>query len=86
MIPRTAGKKIQENGQRIHGKREEKKMRISKEQIAMLQEAIPGLDIFNGENPTGGTWRQHPRYTIVKRMFRTGVWEPFPESVPDDQT
>ena len=59
---------------------------LSKEQIAMLQEAIPGLDIFNGENPTGGTWRQHPRYTIVKRMFRTGVWEPFPESVPDDQT
>lgn len=53
---------------------------LSKEQIAMLQEAIPGLDIFNGENPTGGTWRQHPRYAIIKRMFRTGVYEPFPES------
>lgn len=56
---------------------------LSKEQIAMLQEALPGIDIFNGENPTGGTWRQHPRYMVIKRMFRTGVYEPFEESAKD---
>ncbi len=53
---------------------------LSEEQIAMIQEAIPGIDIFNGENPTGGTWRQHPRYAVIKRMFRTGVYEPFEDS------
>ncbi len=35
------------------------------------------FDWYNG--PTAGTWRRHPRYRIINRMFTTGVYIPFEE-------
>ena len=49
-----------------------------------ILEALPGLEFFLSENPTGGTWRQHERYGQIKHMYRTGVYEPFADSFPDD--
>ena len=44
-----------------------------------MEKLHPGceFDWYNG--PTGGTWRLHPRYLIINRMFTTGVYIPFEE-------
>ncbi|MGN0996500.1 MAG: leucine-rich repeat domain-containing protein [Candidatus Ventricola sp.] len=47
------------------------------EQVARLYEALPGCEIDWDSNPTGGTWRTHPRYEVIYRIFHTQVYEPF---------
>ena len=50
---------------------------VPPEQIAQLYEALPDCEIDWDSNPTGGTWRTHPRYDVIYRMFHTQVYEPF---------
>lgn len=57
---------------------------LSKENLEKIREAIPGIDIYNYENPTGGTWRQHPHHFVIQRMFRRQEYIPFEDSFPDD--
>ena len=48
-----------------------------------IREAIPGIDIFIGENPTGGSWRSHPHHFVVRDIFADRVYRPFEDSFPD---
>ena len=57
---------------------------LAKEKVALLQETIPGLENYNYENPTGGTWRSHPHHTIIRNMFRRQTYIPFEDSFPDN--
>ena len=45
-----------------------------------LRVALPDTEIDAVHNPTGGTWREHPHFEVIHRMFRTGVYEPFEDS------
>jgi len=52
----------------------------------LTQEAQQALESVNPDceydwvnNPTAGTWREHPRYFVIKEMFATGVYKPFEE-------
>ena len=58
----------------VGGPRMEK---VPKEQIGQLYEALPDCEIDWDSQPTGGTWREHPHYDTIYRMFRTQVYEPF---------
>ena len=61
---------------------------LSNEQIQAIKAAIPGIrEINNLSNPTGGTWREHPHFEVIHRMFRAGVYEPFADSfLVEDET
>ena len=58
---------------------------LSYAQIDQIKEAIPGIELNNLSNPTGGTWREHPHFDVIHSMFRTTIYEPFEDSfdVPD---
>lgn len=51
--------------------------KVPKEQIEQLYAALPDCEIDWDSEPTGGTWREHPHYDTIYRMFRTQVYEPF---------
>ena len=43
-----------------------------------LEAALPDCRIvYEWSKSTGHGWREHPRYEVIKRVFRTGVYEPF---------
>lgn len=44
-----------------------------------MEAAMPGCEYNWTQHPTGGTWRKHPRYFVIKEMFRTGKYIPFGE-------
>lgn len=44
-----------------------------------MEELIPMCEYNWTQHPTGGTWRKHPRYFVIKEMFRTGKYIPFEE-------
>jgi len=44
-----------------------------------MEEAMPDCEFNWTQHPTGGTWRKHPRYFVIKEMFRTGKYIPFEE-------
>ena len=51
--------------------------KISAEQQKAMEEAHPGC-LFDWENnPTAGTWREHPRYDVIYRMFHGTEYIPF---------
>lgn len=58
---------------------------LSYAQINQIREAIPGVEINNLSNPTGGTWREHPHFDVIHRMFRAGSYEPFEDSFQVDE-
>ena len=51
--------------------------KVPKEQIEQLYAALPDCEIDWDSEPTGGTWREHPHYDTIYRMFRTQIYEPF---------
>ena len=53
--------------------------------LAALHAALPDCEIDAVSTSTGGTWRTHPHYDVIYRMFRTGVYEPFADSPPENQ-
>lgn len=50
---------------------------ISEEQKAQLEQALPDCEIDWINNPTAGTWREHPRYFTIYEMFHGTEYIPF---------
>lgn len=46
-------------------------------QLEELRAALPNCEIDWENNPTAGTWREHPHYDTIYKVFNTGVYEPF---------
>lgn len=58
--------------------------RVERAQRKELIAAFPGGEIIYANDDTGSTghgWRTHPRYEVIREIFRTGVYLPF-EAVP----
>jgi len=51
--------------------------RTPEEQLDQLYAALPNCEIDWVNNPTEGTWRKHPHYDTIYKVFNTGVYEPF---------
>ena len=59
---------------------------LTYQQIDQIRKAIPGIrEINNLSNPTGGTWREHPHFDVIHRMFRSGIYEAFADSFQVDE-
>ena len=56
----------------------------SEEVLADLQKALPGCYIDGVSTSTAGGWREHPHYPVIRRMFRSRVYEPFADSPPEN--
>ena len=58
--------------------------------IADLQAALPDCYIDGHSSSTDGGWREdkegnyHPHYEIIRRMFRSQMYEPFADSPPEN--
>lgn len=60
---------------------------LTAEQKAQLEAALPNTHIlYEWSRSTSFGWRHHPRYTVIRKMFETGVYAPFPEDVPAVET
>lgn len=56
---------------------------LSGEQKAALEAALPNCQIvWEWSRSTSFGWRYHERYTILRRMFETATYEPFPPAKP----
>lgn len=54
---------------------------LTGEQKAQLEAALPNCRIvYEWSRSTSHGWREHPRYEVIKRVFRSGVYEPFPQA------
>ena len=58
--------------------------KIDKAVLKALREALPDCQINATSKPTAGGWRDHPHYEVLHRMMRTGVYEPFADSWPEE--
>ena len=56
----------------------------SEEVLAELQAALPGCHIDGVSTSTAGGWREDPHYEVIRRMFRSHVYEPFADSPPEN--
>lgn len=53
---------------------------LSAEQKQQLEAALPDTRIqYEWSRSTDHGWRKHPRYDILFRMFKSGVYAPFPQ-------
>ena len=52
---------------------------VPEEQVKRLHEALPDCEIDWKNNPTAGTWREHPRYFTIYEMFHGTEYIPFEE-------
>ena len=52
--------------------------------LADLQKALPDCYIDGHSTSTAGGWREHPHYDVIRRMFRSRVYEPFADSPPEN--
>ncbi len=50
---------------------------IEREEQKRMEENHPDCQFDWENNPTGGTWREHPRYNIIHSMFTSGEYIPF---------
>ncbi|MBQ8136066.1 MAG: leucine-rich repeat domain-containing protein, partial [Clostridia bacterium] len=47
-----------------------------------IREALPGCEVDETSLGIDGTWREHPHYEVIHRVFQTGVYESFADSWP----
>ena len=52
-------------------------VKIPAEQKKALKKALPDCHINWDSMPTGGNWRKHDRYFVIRDMFRTNTYIPF---------
>ena len=45
-----------------------------------IRAVLPECEVDSDSAGVGGTWREHPRYEVIRRIFSTGVYEPFADS------
>ena len=48
-----------------------------RETAERMRAALPECEVDAVSGGVGGTWREHPRYEVIRRIFATGVYEPF---------
>ena len=57
---------------------------LTLEEIEEFQRHVPGCqvvyDIRKGDE-TGGGWREHPHYDVIKKSFQDNVYYPFHDSI-----
>ena len=54
------------------------------QQAEELRAALPDTHVDNTYRGTDGGWRARGHYTVIQRMFASGVYEPFPDVRFDD--
>ncbi len=47
------------------------------EVLRTLKTELKDCEIDSESHPTGGTWREHPRYFVIRDMFASGEYIPF---------
>lgn len=52
-------------------------VKIPEEQKKALEAALPDCEINWDSMPTGGGWREHERYFVIRDMFRSKTYIPF---------
>ena len=52
--------------------------------VARIREALPDCHVDAQSTSTKGGWRLHPHYDTLYRMFRSGKYEPFEDSDPEN--
>jgi len=57
---------------------------VPKEQQRAMEAAHSGCEFDWANMPTDGTWRKHPHYDTIFRMFHEGVYIPF-DTEPDEE-
>lgn len=56
---------------------------LTEEQKAELEAALPNTHIvYEWSRSTSFGWRHHPRYDVIRRIFPSGIYEPFPKTQP----
>lgn len=56
---------------------------LTAEQKAALEAALPNTQIvYEWSRSTSFGWRKHPRYTVIRRIYDTGEFVPFPDVAP----
>ena len=51
---------------------------LSDDQLNAARAAFPDATIVtHGSGSTGSGWREHPRYTTLQQMYKTGKYIPF---------
>ncbi len=56
---------------------------LTDEQKAELEAALPNTQIvYEWSRSTSHGWRRHPRYTVIRKIYDTGEYIPFPEIEP----
>ena len=65
-----------------------KNKKLTNADMQALEDVNPDCEYDWVNNPTAGTWREHPRYFVIKEMFATGVYRPFDamETVSNEET
>jgi len=63
--------------ERLWLRRNEK--RVSQQELDRLFESLPDCEFDVVNHPTGGTWREHPRYFVIYEMFHGTRYIPFEE-------
>ncbi len=57
---------------------------VPREQQSAMEASHPSCEFDWVNMPTGGTWRMHPHYDTIFRMFHDGVYIPF-DTEPDEE-
>ena len=55
------------------------------EAAEMLRTELPLCEVDDRSFGVGGTWREHPHYDVIRRIFQTGVYEPFEDSPEENR-
>ena len=50
-----------------------------------LRDTLPGCLVDASSSGIGGGWREHPHYDTVRRVFASGVYEPFDDSPEENR-
>ena len=54
------------------------------ELVKQIRQALPDCHVDAVSTSTKGGWRLHPHYDTIYRMFRSGQYEPFDDSDPEN--
>ncbi|MBQ6175046.1 MAG: leucine-rich repeat domain-containing protein [Clostridia bacterium] len=50
-----------------------------------VRTALPGCTVDEKHFSIDGDWRRHPHYEVIRRIFATGIYEPFADSPPENR-
>ncbi len=56
----------------------------TEETVEMLRAALPDCEVNATATSTGGGWRKHPHYDVLRKMFRSKTYIPFEDSFAEE--